>query len=71
MIVLELRDSGHRAAYTNLYYPGAGHGLFGSPPYFPYSDYGALGNPLGGSEQANALATEQFWTKMINFIASV
>lgn len=23
---------------------------------------------LGGSEQANALATEQFWTRMITFL---
>ena len=68
VIVQELRDSGDRAPYTNLYYPGAGHGFFGSPPYIPYSDYGALGNVQGGSEQANALATEQFWTKMIEFI---
>ncbi len=71
VIVQELRDSGDRAPYTNLYYPGAGHGIFGGSPYFPYSDYGGLGNPLGGSEQANALAIEQFWTKMIAFINSV
>jgi dienelactone hydrolase len=66
--VQELRDSGDRAPYANLYYPGAGHGFFGTPPGIPYSDYGGLGNLLGGSEQANALATEQFWTKMIEFI---
>jgi len=48
--------------YTNLYYPGAGHGIFGAPPYVPYSDY------TGGTVQANALATEQFWMKMIEFI---
>jgi BAAT / Acyl-CoA thioester hydrolase C terminal len=69
--VQELRYSGDRAPYTNLYYPDAGHGVFGGPPYFPYSGYGGLGNPLGGSEQANALAIEQFWTKMIAFITSV
>jgi dienelactone hydrolase len=68
MIGVELGGSGDHAPYTNLYYPGAGHGIFGSPPYFPYSGYGATGNLLGGSEQANALAIEQFWTKMIDFI---
>ena len=66
----ELRAAGDRAPYTNLYYPAAGHGNFGSPPYFPYSD-SVNGNVLGGSKQADALATEQFWTKMIAFINSV
>jgi len=70
VIVTELRSSGDRAPYQNLYYPDAGHGNFGSPPYFPYSD-SVNGIVLGGSEQANALATEQFWTKMIGFINSV
>ncbi|HEY6295170.1 MAG TPA: acyl-CoA thioesterase/bile acid-CoA:amino acid N-acyltransferase family protein [Streptosporangiaceae bacterium] len=70
-IVFELHSSGDHAPYTNLYYPDAGHGFFGGPPYFPYSGYGGLGNPLGGSQQANALAIEQFWTKMIAFINSV
>jgi hypothetical protein len=45
--------------------------LFGNPPDFPYARYGSDGNFLGGSEQANALATEQFWTKMIDFIKSI
>ncbi len=71
MIVQELRQSGDHASYTNLYYPRAGHGNFGSPPYYPWSDYAAAGYALGGTEQADALATEQFWTKMINFITSV
>jgi len=70
VIVQELREAGDRAPYTNLYYPAAGHGNFGSPPYFPYSD-SVDDIALGGSEQANALATEQFWTKMIGFITSV
>ena len=68
--MFELRESGDRAPYTNLYYPDAGHGNFGNPPYFPYSGF-VNGIVLGGSEQANALATEQFWPKMINFITSV
>lgn len=71
LILMELDGSGDNAPYTNLYYPGAGHGIFGNPPYFPYSGYGGNGSFLGGSEQANALATEQFWTKMIDFINSV
>jgi dienelactone hydrolase len=69
-IVRELSAAGDRAPYTNLYYPDAGHGNFGSPPYFPYSD-SVNGIVLGGSKQADALATEQFWTKMIAFINSV
>ena len=71
MIVQELRDSGDRAPYANLYYPGAGHAFLGTPPYFPYSGDGGSGTPLGGSKQANALATEQSWTKMIAFINGV
>jgi len=70
VIVTELRAAGDRAPYTNLYYPDAGHGNFGSPPYFPYSD-SVNGIVLGGSKQANALAIEQFWTKMIAFMTSV
>jgi dienelactone hydrolase len=70
-IVQELRGSGDRAPYTNLYYAGAGHAYTGTPPYVPYSGYGSRGNPEGGSVQANALATEQFWAKMITFINDV
>jgi dienelactone hydrolase len=64
-IVQEMRGSPDRAPYTNLYYPSAGHAYFGLPPYFPYSGYGEVS---GGSQQANALATEQFWTQMIKFL---
>jgi dienelactone hydrolase len=63
-IMGELRGSADHAPATNLYYPGAGHYYFGFPPYFPFfTDQG-----LGGSVQANALATEQFWTRMITFL---
>jgi hypothetical protein len=48
----------------NLYYPGAGHYYFGFPPYFAFF----TGEELGGSVQANALATEQFWSRMIIFL---
>jgi len=68
VIMLELRGYGDRAPYINLYYPGAGHAAAGAVPYFPWSDIGSHGAVHGGSEQANALAAEQFWTKMINFI---
>jgi dienelactone hydrolase len=64
-IVQELRGSPDRAPYTNLYYPAAGHGYFGLPPYFPYYGFGVAS---GGSQQANALATEEFWTQMIKFL---
>jgi dienelactone hydrolase len=47
-----------------LYYPGAGHGYFGLPPYYPFF----TDAELGGSPQANALATEQFWARMIAFL---
>jgi dienelactone hydrolase len=70
-IVRELRGSGDRAPYTNLYYPGAGHAYTGAPPYIPYSGYGSRGATHGGSVQANALAVEQFWAKMITFINGV
>jgi hypothetical protein len=66
--VRELHSSADRAPYTNLYYPGAGHADTGAPPYFPYSGYGSRGATDGGSKQANALAAEQFWAKMISFI---
>ena len=63
-IMGELHGSADHAPATNLYYPGAGHYYFGFPPYFPFfTDQG-----LGGSVQANALATEQFWTRMITFL---
>ena len=57
------RSPGH-APVTNLYYPGAGHYYFGSPPYYPFFTNASL----GGTVQANALATEQFWTRMITFL---
>jgi dienelactone hydrolase len=63
----ELRAAHDRAPYINLYYPAAGHAFLGRPPYFPYSGYGAYGT-LGGTRQGNALAIEQSWDKMINFI---
>ena len=67
-IIQELRAANDPAPYANLYYPGAGHAAAGAPPYFPYSDVGSNGNVRGGSEQANALAAEEFWAKMITFI---
>jgi dienelactone hydrolase len=66
-IVAELKAAHDRAPYRNLYYPGAGHGFLGYPPYFPYSWYGPHG-PLGGTPQANSLAAEQSWARMIGFL---
>jgi dienelactone hydrolase len=57
------RSPGH-APVTNLYYPGAGHYYFGMPPYYPFFTNASM----GGTPQANALATEQFWTRMITFL---
>ena len=63
-IMAELRGSAGHAPAVNLYYPGAGHCSFGFPPYFPFfTDQG-----LGGSVPADALATEQFWARMITFL---
>jgi dienelactone hydrolase len=66
-VVAELKAAHDRAPYLNLYYPGAGHGFLGYPPYFPYSWYGPNG-PLGGTSQANSLAAEQSWARMITFL---
>jgi dienelactone hydrolase len=63
-IMAELHGSPGHPPAANLYYPGAGHYYFGLPPYFPFF----TAAELGGSEQANALATEQFWTRMITFL---
>ena len=63
-IMGELHGSADHAPATNLYYPGAGHAYFGLPPYYPFFTEPAL----GGTPQANALATEQFWTRMITFL---
>jgi hypothetical protein len=60
----ELHGSPGHAPATNLYYPGAGHYYFGFPPYFPFFTDPAVAD-LGGSAQADALATDQFWTRMI------
>jgi hypothetical protein len=40
---------------------------FGFPPYFPVFTTTEVA-ALGGSAQADALATEQFWTRMIAFL---
>jgi len=37
-------------------------------PISPYADYGANGDFMGGSQQANALAMERSWARMIEFI---
>jgi len=66
-IMAELHGSADHAPATNLYYPGAGHYYFGFPPYFPFFTSTEVAG-LGGSEQADALATEQFWTRMITFL---
>jgi len=66
-IVTELRGSADHAPYTNLYYPDAGHVAAGYPPDFPYSA-DTLGVPRGGTAQGNALAHEQFWTKLLAFL---
>jgi len=66
-IMGELRGSPDHAPATNLYYPGAGHYYFGFPPYFPVFTSTEV-VALGGSAQADALATEQFWTRMITFL---
>jgi dienelactone hydrolase len=67
LIVQELQVANDHVPCINLYYPYAGHAFLGEPPYFPYSGYGAHG-PLGGTTQANALAAERSWAKMINFL---
>lgn len=43
-------------------------GFLGAPPYYPYADHSAGGIPLGGTQQANALAIGQSWIKMISFL---
>jgi dienelactone hydrolase len=60
------RTAGH-AAVTNLYYPDAGHYYFGKFPYFPFFTNAGL----GGTQPANAQATEQFWTHMITFLDQI
>jgi dienelactone hydrolase len=66
-IMSELHGSADHAPATNLYYPGAGHYYFGVPPYFPFFTSTEV-TGLGGSAQADALVTEQFWTHMITFL---
>lgn len=67
-IMSELGLAKDPAPYINLFYPDAGHGFLGYPPYYPYDGLGGLGNSLGGSQQANALAEEQSWARMIEFL---
>jgi dienelactone hydrolase len=66
-IVQELRRSADSAPYTNVYYPSAGHTAAGFPPDAPYAPI-VSGAPRRGTEQANALAAEQFWAEMIKFL---
>jgi dienelactone hydrolase len=68
LVMSELSAAHDPAPYANLYYPDAGHAFLGTPPYFPYDGFGGLGNALGGSQQADALADEQSWARMIDFI---
>ncbi len=66
IIMRELGAAHDSAPHTNLYYAGAGHAFLGEPPYFPYFGYGH--GLFGGTWQANALAAEQSWAKMISFL---
>jgi dienelactone hydrolase len=50
-------------AHTDLYFPDAGHAVAGSPPDFPLDEDG-----LGGSPDADALAAERFWPRMLAFV---
>jgi dienelactone hydrolase len=68
LVMTELRAAHDAAPYTNLYYPKAGHAFLGTPPYFPYSAYGANGNLMGGTQTADAQAMERSWLQMIAFI---
>jgi hypothetical protein len=63
VIMREMRHSRDTAPFANLYYPSAGSGYIGTPPYFPVVNTGA-----GGSQQANALAAELVWTQLIKFL---
>ncbi|MGO8889109.1 MAG: acyl-CoA thioester hydrolase/BAAT C-terminal domain-containing protein [Streptosporangiaceae bacterium] len=67
LIMQELRGSPDHAPATNRYYPNAGHYFFGLPPYFPFFTTTFV-EGMGGSTQADALATEQFWARMITFL---
>lgn len=67
-IMSELRSAHDPAPYLNLFYPDAGHAFLGAPPYFSYASYSAAGNPIGGTQQANALAIDKSWARMIEFI---
>jgi dienelactone hydrolase len=69
IIMSELQSVHDPAPYINVFYPGAGHAFLGAVPDFPYAGYSATdANYLGGSQQANALATERSWAQMIEFI---
>ncbi len=63
-IMTEMERTPGHAPVTNLYYPGAGHYYFGMFPHFPFFNDASL----GGTQQANALATEQFWPRMLAFL---
>jgi len=69
-ILQELSTAHDAVPRTSLYYPGAGHGAAGSPPCYPYPGIGSSEDTHGGTGQANALAAEQFWAKMIQFISN-
>jgi hypothetical protein len=67
-IVSELRTAHDPAPYTKLYWPQAGHGILGTPPFFPWADYSHANNIMGGTPAADAQAEEQSWAQMIAFI---
>jgi dienelactone hydrolase len=68
LIMSELRASHDAAPHIELYFPKAGHAILGAPPFFPYSGFLGHDFAMGGSRQANALAEEQSWARMIEFI---
>jgi hypothetical protein len=65
VIMREMRFFPQTAHYTNLYYPAASSKYIGTAPYFPMPANTVV---TGGSQQANALGAEQFWTQLIRFL---
>jgi dienelactone hydrolase len=64
--IVEMLDSDEDpSVHRNLYYPNAGH-IFVRAPVIPYA---VLAD--GGSEQANAIALEASWRRILTFLDSV
>jgi dienelactone hydrolase len=69
-VVGRLKKHNFRFSFQHLRYDGAGHLLAGPSRLASARSIGARGMALGGTESANAAASDDAWTKVCGFFGA-